>query len=399
MAWPQYLLPLIEKRYPDLRPAQITECHAYAYGGSVIQDMGYYPFGSKEFSNLLHYARTGSFVDALLRDSTTPDEYAFALGALAHYYGDTIGHVTVNVITGEEYPHLRHRFGRSVTYDDNTTAHLRNEFGFDVVEVAHGAYSQQNYRDFIGFQVAEPLMNRAFQETYGLPIADVLTHEDLSISSYRYSVAKLIPRMTRVALAGYGEQIQHANPSLAKKEFIYRLRRTDFEKQYGRQYMRPSFGDRLVAFFLEILPKVGPLSGLKLHLPDSDQQTQYLTSFNSVENAYRSEVASVSNDRITNPPLIPELDFDTGAPTAEGEYKLADQTYAQLVEHLASDKNAQLSPTLLADINHFYANPQAKDALKAKPEDWAKLQSALITVRQIPVAVPEATAAISTPMR
>lgn len=399
MAWPHYLLPLIEARYPGLTPAQITECHAYAYGGSVIQDMGYYPFGSKEFSNLLHYARTGSFIDALLRDSTTPDEYAFALGALAHYYGDTIGHQTVNVITGEEYPHLRHRFGRVVTYDDNATAHLRNEFGFDVVEVAHGAYSQQNYRDFIGFQVAEPLMNRAFQETYGLPIADVLTHEDLSISSYRYSVAKLIPRMTRVALAGYGEQIQHANPSLAKKEFIYRLRRTDFEKQYGHQYMRPSFGDRIVAFFLDILPKVGPLSGLKLHLPNSDQQTQYLASFNSVENAYRAEVALVSAASITAPPPIPELDFDTGAPTAEGEYKLADQTYAQLVEHLASDKNAQLSPTLLADINHFYANPQAPDALKARPEDWAKLQAALITVRQIPVAVPDANAAIAIAMR
>jgi hypothetical protein len=388
MAWPKYLMPLIQKRYPGLTPAQLTECHAYAYGGSVIQDMGYYPFGSKEFSNLLHYVRSGSFVDALLSDSTTPDEYAFALGALAHYYGDTIGHQTVNVITGEEYPHLRHRFGRFVTYDDDTTAHLRNEFGFDVVEVAHGAYSQQNYRDFIGFQVAEPLMNRAFQDTYGLPIADVLAHEDLSISSYRYSVSKLIPRMTRVALAGYGEQIQKANPSFAKREFIYRLRRTDFEKQYGRQYMRPSFGDRIVAFFLDILPKVGPFSGLKLHLPDSDQQTQYLASFNSVENAYRAEVVQVSDDRAADPPPIPELDFDTGAATAEGEYKLADQTYAQLVEHLASDKNAQLSPALLADINHFYADPQAKDALRAKPKEWAELETALAAVRQMPVAPP-----------
>ena len=386
MAWPKYLMPLIQKRYPGLTPAQLTECHAYAYGGSVIQDMGYYPFGSKEFSNLLHYVRSGSFVDALLSDSTTPDEYAFALGALAHYYGDTIGHQAVNIITGEEYPHLRHRFGPFVTYDDDTTAHLRNEFGFDVVEVAHGAYSQQNYRDFIGFQVAEPLMNHAFQETYGLPIADVLAHEDLSISSYRYSVSKLIPKMTRVALAGYGEQIQKANPSAAKREFIYRLRRTDFEKQYGRQYMRPSFGDRIVGFLLDILPKIGPLSGLKLHLPNSDQQTQYLASFNSVENAYRTEVVQVSGERITDPPPIPEIDFDTGAATAEGEYKLADQTYAQLVEHLASDKNAQLSPALLADINHFYVNPQAKDALRAKPKSWAKLETALAAVRQMPVA-------------
>jgi hypothetical protein len=388
MAWPKYLVPLIEKRYPGLTPAQLTECHAYAYGGSVIQDMGYYPFGSKEFSNLLHYVRSGSFVDALLSDATTPDEYAFALGALAHYYGDTIGHQTVNVITGEEYPPLRRRFGRFVTYDDNTTAHLRNEFGFDVVEVAHGAYSQDNYRDFIGFQVAEPLLNRAFQDTYGLPIADVLAHEDLSISSYRYSVSKLIPRMTRVALAGYAEQIQKANPSMAKREFIYRLRRTEFEKQYGRQYMRPSLGDRILGFLLDIVPKIGPLSGLKLHLPNSDQQTQYLASFNSVENAYRAEVVKVSDNRITDPPPIPELDFDTGAATADGEYKLADQTYAQLVEHLASDKNAQMSPALLADINHFYADAKAKDAVKAKPKDWVKVETALAAVRQMPVAPP-----------
>ncbi len=399
MAWPHYLAPLLLRRYPGLTPAQLTECHAYAYGGSVIQDMGYYPFGSKEFSNLLHYVRSGSFVDALLREATTPDEYAFALGALAHYYGDTIGHQTVNIITGEEYPHLRHRFGPFVTYDDDTTAHLRNEFGFDVVEVAHGAYSQQNYRDFIGFQVAEPLMNRAFQETYGLPIADVLTHEDLSISSYRYSVSKLIPKMTRVALAGYGKQIQKANPSFAKKEFIYRLRRTQFEKEYGRQYMRPSFGDRIVAFFLDILPKVGPFSGLKLHLPNSDQQTQYLASFNSVENAYRAEVTLVSDDRATDPPKLPELDFDTGAATAEGEYKLADQTYAQLVEQLASDKNARLSPALLADINHFYADPQAKDALKAKRKSWAKLQTALAAVRQMPAVAPNTTSTTSIAMR
>ncbi len=388
MAWPQYLLPLLQKRYPGLTPDQITECHAYAYGGSVIQDMGYYPFGSREFSNLMHYVRSGDFVDALLRDSTTPDEYAFALGALAHYYGDTIGHVTVNIITGEEYPNLRSRFGSRVTYFDNETAHLRNEFGFDVVEVAHGAYSQDNYRNFIGFQVAEPLMNRAFEETYGLPVGDILRDEDLSIASYRYSVSKLIPRMTRVALAGYSKQIKHANPSFAKREFIYRLRRTDFEKQYGKKHMHPTFGDRVVAFFLAIVPKVGPFSALKLHLPNSDQQTRYLASFNAVENAYRAEVLLITAEAPTDPPALAQIDFDTGAPTAQGEYPLADQTYAQLIEQLASNRNAQLNPALLADINRFYLDPRAKDALRNRPAEWQKLQAALAIVRRMPVTAP-----------
>jgi hypothetical protein len=388
MAWPQYLLPLLEQRYPGLSEAQMTECHAYAYGGSVIQDMGYYPFGDHEFSNLLHYTRSGDFVAALLRDASTPDELAFALGALAHYYGDTLGHPTVNIVTGEEYPNLRGRFGRIVTYGDDETAHLRTEFGFDVVEVAHGAYSQQNYRDFIGFQVAQPLLNRAFEETYGLPVADVLKHEDLAISTYRYSVSNLIPKMTKVALAGYGKQIQKANPSFAKRKFLYRLRRTEFEREFGHQHVRPNFGERLVAFLLAIVPKIGPFSALKLHLPDSDQQTQFLASIDHAEDAYRRQIKAVTASPASEPPALPQLDFDTGAPTAEGEYKLADQTYAWLTEQLARDKNARPTPALVADIRQFYANPVAPDALKAKPERWEKLQAALAELKPAGTPLP-----------
>lgn len=385
MAWPGYVVPLIRKRYPAVTQDELTQCHAYAYGGSVIQDMGYYPFGSKEFSNLLHYVRSDAFVVALLRDAATPEEYAFALGAMSHYYSDTVAHPTVNLITGEEYPKLRHRYGRIVTYDEDAIAHLRNEFGFDVVEVANGAYSQQNYRDFIGFQVAKPLMNRAFEETYGLPIGDLLKDEDLSIASYRYSVSRLIPEMTKIALAGYGEQIQKANPSVAKSEFRYRLRRTEFEKEYGKQYLRPSFGARVVAFFLDLLPKVGPFSALKLHLPDSEEQTQYLANFNAVENAYREAVKAVSEAPAKRPPTIPELDFDTGGETAEGEYRLADLTYAQWVEHLAAEKNARITPGIMADINHFYSNPRARDAARDNRKKWAKFKEALQAVRDRPV--------------
>ena len=385
-AWLKYLLPLLQQRYPGLTPDQIRECHAYAYGGSVIQDIGYYPFGDKEFSDLLHYVRSGNFVTALLRDADTPDEYAFALGALAHYYGDTVGHPTVNIVTGEEYPHLRSRFGRIVTYGDNETAHLRTEFGFDVVEVAHGAYSQQNYRDFIGFQVSKDVLARAFLQTYGLPIDDVLTHEDLAISTYRYSVSTLIPKMTKVALAGYGKQIQHANPSFAKKKFIYRMRRTQFEQEYGHHYARESFGDRFVAFLIAILPKVGPLSGLRLHLPDGDQQTQFLASFDHVEDAYRNQIKLIAAAPAVDPPTLPELDFDTGKPTQEGEYPLADKSYAWLTEHLAADDKAQISPSLLADLDRYYQNPQAQDVLKTKPADWAKLQTALARVRNASIA-------------
>ena len=380
MAWIGQLLPLLNQRFPGLTADQIKEAHAYAYGGSVIHDIGYYPFGDKQFSDLLHYVRTGDFVSALLRDASTADELAFALGALAHYYGDTIGHPVVNVVTGEEYPQLRSRFGRLVTYGDNQTAHLRTEFGFDVVEVAHGNYSQENYRDFIGFQVASPLLERAFLETYGLQLRDVMKHEDLAIGTYRYSVSTLIPRMTHVAVLSYHDQIASATPGFDKHKFVYRIRRTEFEKEYGKQYQHPSAGVRTMAFIVRFLPKIGPLRALQLKLPNSDEQTQYLHSMNATEDAYRKTILALM-PAVADPPVLADVDFDTGVPTAEGEYALADRSYAYLVQQLAQSKT-QPPQLLLSNIEVFYANPGAADATKKDAVKWDKLQAALTTLRQ-----------------
>jgi len=386
MAWTGQLLPLLQQRFPGLTADQIKEAHAYAYGGSVIQDIGYYPFGDKEFSDLLHYVRTGDFVSALLRDASTPDELAFALGALAHYYGDTIGHPVVNLVTGEEYPQLRSRFGRLVTYGDDQTAHLRTEFGFDVVEVAHGNYSQENYRDFIGFQVAKPLLERAFLETYGLQMSDVIKHEDLAIGTYRYAVSTLIPKMTHVALLNYRDQIVSATPSFDKRKFRYRMRRTEYEKNYGKQYVHAGIGAHILAFFLRLVPKIGPFSALQLKLPDADQQTQYLHSMNQAEDAYRATILALLPS-VAEVPLLVDLDFDTGNPTAEGEYALADRSYAFLAQQLALRIKTALPPALLlANVEAFYVNPSAPDAVRKDPKKWAQVQAALATLRQAQVS-------------
>jgi hypothetical protein len=395
MAWQGELLPLLQIRFPGLTDDQIKEAHAYAYGGSVIQDIGYYPFGDKQFSDLLHYVRTGDFVMALVRDASTPDELAFALGAMAHYYGDTLGHPVVNAVTAEEYPTLRRRFGRVVTYGEDPTAHLRTEFGFDVAEVAHGNYSQENYRDFIGFQVAKPLLERAFQETYGLAMSDVMKHEDLAIGTYRYSVSTLIPKMTHVALAGYHDQVVAAAPGFQKQKFIYRMRRTQFEKEYGKQFERPKAGAVILAFMLRFVPKIGPFRALQLKLPNADEQTQYLTSMNATVDAYRATLKG-SLSSVAAPPVLPDLDFDTGNPTAEGEYMLADRTYADLAEELVAKKIAP-PPDMVANIEAFYADPQAPDAVRAKPEDWAKAQAAVAALRQTQVSPAQPAAALAKP--
>ena len=223
---------------------QITEAHAYAYGGSVIQDLGYYPFGSKEFSDLVHYVRSGDFVCELLRQSQDANEYAFALGALSHYTADMDGHPAVNEAVALRYPKLRAKYGNSVRYAQDTTAHLKVEFGFDTLQVARNRYASDQYHDFIGFRVAQPLLERTFLVVYGLQLKDVLTHEDLAIGSYRFSVSRVIPQMTKVALQMHKKDLMRETPNFARRKFLYRLSRSDYEREWGKTYTKPGFGTR-----------------------------------------------------------------------------------------------------------------------------------------------------------
>src|SRR6201981_3344985 len=232
LLWSDEIRPLLLKRYPGLSDDQIKEAHAYAYGGAVIQDLGYYPFGSKQFSNLVHYVRSGDFVRELLLESQDVDEYAFALGALSHYAADINGHPAVNQAVAIEYPRLRAKYGKSVRYAQDKTAHLKTEFGFDTAQVARNRYASQQYHDFIGFQVSKPLLERVFPVVYGVELKDVLTHEDLAVGSYRYAVSHVIPEMTQVALQAHKKELMHEKPDFAKQKFLYRLSRSDYEKQW-----------------------------------------------------------------------------------------------------------------------------------------------------------------------
>jgi len=244
LVWTDEIRPLLLNRFPGLTEEQITQAHAYAYGGAVIQDLGYYPFGSVEFSDLVHYVRSGDFVRELLLQSQDANEYAFALGALAHYTSDIAGHPAVNQAVSIQYPKLRAKYGNSVRYAEDHTAHLKTEFGFDMVQVAKNRYASQQYHDFIGFQVSKPLLERTFPIVYGVELKDVLTHEDLAVGSYRFAVSRMIPQMTQIALRTHKKDIMKETPNFAKKKFLYRLSRSEYEKDWGKDYAKPDFSTR-----------------------------------------------------------------------------------------------------------------------------------------------------------
>src|SRR5580693_2864587 len=286
LVWTTEISPLLLARFPSLTEDQLKEAHGYAYGGAVIQDLGYYPFGSVEFSNLMHYVRSGDFVRELLAQSQDANEYAFALGALAHYTSDVAGHPAVNEAVAIEYPKLRAKYGNSVKYAEDHTAHLKTEFGFDMVQVAKNRYASQQYHNFIGFQVSKPLLERTFPIVYGVELKDVLTHEDLAVGTYRFAISRMIPEMTRVALRTHEKDMMKETPDFAKKKFLYRLSRSDYEKEWGKDYTKPDFGTRVWSVILRYMPKIGPFKALAFNNPTAQTEDLYFKSINTTVDQY-----------------------------------------------------------------------------------------------------------------
>jgi hypothetical protein len=381
LVWTDELRPLLLKRFPALTEDQLKEAHGYAYGGAVIQDLGYYPFGSVEFSNLVHYVRSGDFVRELLLQSQDANEYAFALGALAHYASDIAGHPAVNRAVSIQYPKLRAKFGNSVRYAQDHTAHLKTEFGFDMVQVAKNRYASQEYHDFIGFQVSKPLLERTFPIVYGVKLEDVLTHEDLAIGSYRFAVGRMIPQMTQIALRTHKKDMMKETPTLAKKKFLYRLSRSDYEKEWGKDYTKPDFGTRLWSVLLRYMPKIGPFKALAFNNPTPQTEEMYFKSINTTVDQYRIFLHQVRAGSLE----LANCDFDTGKETTAAEYSLTDDTYAKLLGQLAERKFDLTSPDLRDNLLNFYADLTLP--LETK-KDTVRWQSVLSSLDQLKLVIP-----------
>jgi hypothetical protein len=349
--WDPAIKTLLQARFPGATPEQLLEARAYAYGGCVIQDLGYYPFGSHFFSNLLHYVRTGDFVAVLIRDAQNIDEYAFALGALGHYAADNSGHpMAVNRAVALMYPKLKTEFGSAVTYAQSPRHHVLVEFSFDVVQVAAGAYAPEAYHSYIGFKVAKTALERAFLDTYGIEMKDLFVSEDLAIATYRHAVGTTIPEMTKVAWGRKREQILKVTPGMRRQQFVFNLSRRRYDKEFGNDYAKPHGFARFLALVYNLVPKVGPFRSLSFSVPSPEAERLFLESFVSTRDRFRESLDALRAGRLH----LPNTDFDTGRPTARGEYSLADDTYDDLLDKLADRQFANASPALSANLLSYY---------------------------------------------
>lgn len=364
--WTDNLRPLLLKRFPGATEEELTKAHAYAHGGSIIQDIGYYPFGARFVSDLAHYVRSGDFILNLLGEAQDLNEYAFALGSLAHYAADSRGHQAVNRAVPMLFPKIRKRFGDIATYADNASSHIKAEFAFDVAQVAQGNYAPDSYHRFIGFEISEKELERAFTRTYAVELSSLITNKPLAFGTYRFAISSVIPAMTKAAWSMKKNELMKSQPGITKQKFIYNLSRASYQKEWGNQYRRPGFLARLIGFIVRIVPKIGPLKAFAFHPPTPETEKMFMESVNQTIDQYRALLTAHGQGALQ----LPNENFDIGEPIKAGRYRLADEAYATLLDKL---HGKPVPPELRADILAFYSDLNAPFATKKDPKAWQKV--------------------------
>lgn len=407
LTWDDSIVPLLLSRYPNLTPQQLEEARAYAYGGCVIQDLGYYPFGQRSFSNLTHYIRTGDFVVNLFREAHNADELAFAVGALSHYIGDTYGHsLAVNLAVPVEYHRLRRKYGRVVTFDEGEHRYVATEFSFDIDEVAHHRVAPLHYLRHIGLRVSMQQLSLAFYQTYGLSEQfEGTRRERVNEGGYRFAVRAFIPR---IAYAVTLLHRHHEPPDATTPEAIELLREISemaaIDDWDGYRH-HAGIGTWSLAVFLFVVPKVGPLQEVAIKGPTEKTEGEYVHSLavsvyelrqvlwrftppaaRRTTMLNRRAYPDVPVDRRDpNHPLM-NLDLDTGYVVQPGGYRLTDETYANLLHALASQPKVPIPLGIKEDIEKFYSDPEAPIFTKRDPQKWAQLQKDLATLTNMPTS-------------
>ena len=385
-AWDTGIRPLLLKRFPNATPDELRKAHGFAFGGAIIQDLGYYPHGSHFFSDLVHYVRSGDFIQALIRDSQDLDEYAFALGALAHYAADSNGHrMAVNRAVPILYPALRKKYADVVTYEDNPAAHLRTEFGFDVLQVAKERYAADNYHNFIGFEVSTALLERAFQEIYSIPLQSLFGNMDDVIGSYRYTVSTVIPKATKVAWVLKKKDIQRDLPGITQRKFLYNLSKASYEKEWGKNYQKPGLGTSFLAFIIRVIPKIGPLKVLSFRTPTPETEKMFMASFNAALDDYRHLLADVGAGHLD----VPNLNLDTGSKIQPWTYFMQDDAYGRLLSNLYRAQFKQISPALRSDILTYFGGlglpaHLKRDKMEKTRVEWKKVPQEVEELKSLP---------------
>jgi hypothetical protein len=376
-SWDQSIKPLLKKKFPNATEADLKEAHAYVFGGSIIPDIGYHPFGSILFTHLFHYVRTGDFIEALINESDSLNDYAFALGALCHYIADSYGHpLGTNHVVPLVFPKVREKYGDVVNYEQAPLKHIRVEYGFDVLQTAKGKYDKDEYHNFVDFKMRDSLLEKAFFKTYGLHIKDVFNSYSISVSSFRFTVKSLIPEMTRDAWKARKSAIIKLSPLATEENFYYKIDRKSYKREYKTKFNLKS---TFITVIIGVLPKWGPLAMFRFKEPTEEGEKIYDQTFATVVAKYNAAVKKLA----AGDPSFQNVDLDTGNKIARDEYKLTNKTYEKLLIKLKKKNFENADESLKKDILSFYDHKKVPSKLEEddKEKEDHKVKEALDELR------------------
>ncbi len=384
LTWQSSIVPLLRGRYPRITDEQLEEARSYAYGGCVIQDVGYYPFGDPFLSDLTHYVRSGDFIVHLFRDAKDANQLAFAVGALSHYVGDNIGHAqATNRAVADDFPKLAAKYGPVVTFSESESAHVRTEFGFDINEIAHHRLAPVHYLRHVGLNVPTEQLAAAFYETYGLS-ADFskARARRVNVRGFRFAVRNFIPRIAYAVALLHRSNIPPDPMTPELQEFSTEVARVAKENSWDTYRKKAGIGTYALAGLIFILPKIGPLKLVAIKVPNKDTEEEYVRSVNRSTDLLGSTLARFRTPHQS----LPNRDLDTGMRVRAGGYRLTDETYAKLLHLLVADPHHTIPPGLKTDIQNYYADPNAPIYTKKNPKDWARVQADLQVLETMPVS-------------
>lgn len=446
LTWQDSIVPLLLSRYPNLTPAELENARAYAYGGCVVQDLGYYPYGDRFFSNLTHYVRSGDFIVTLFRNSKNANELAFAVGALSHYIGDSVGHPeATNVAVSAEFASLRERYGNVVNYAQGKHQHVQVEFGFDIDQMSHHRVAPLRYQRAAGLKVPVRLLADAYYQTYG--VTHFSGHNGrFNIREYRYAVHSFIPRIANAVTLLHRHEPPEPNTPEAI-EIRKELADVAATNHWDSFRTGPNMGTYMLAGVLFILPKVGPIALVNVKGPTTQTEADYMHSLFESAQALRAalhrftppqvkgapdpparggplpdadraitrnqEQKSPSSDSHTgsesqksapSAPLpvdrpserskpqrdphhpLPNRDLDTGHVVQPGGYSLTDDTFADLLHQLTRTPQQAVPPGIVEDIQTYYSNLDAPITTKKHPARWNQVLADLKTLATMPTS-------------
>jgi len=378
-AWNTVIVPILLNRFPLLTTDQMREAHAYAYGGCVVQDFGYYPFGNEFFSDLTHYVRTGDFVQKLFQHAHTANEFAFAIGALSHYVGDSIGHSqATNPSVAITFAKLRAKYGSSVNYAQGKHQHVQVEWAFDVNQAAKLRMAPAAYVRAVGLKVPREQLAAAFYETYGIPLREILSGLFPAMKTFRFGARSFIPNFTYAEALLHKGRLPADTPGPELEEYKHQIGQLPKEEGWEQYRRKPGIKIHLLAGLIVILPKVGTLKDLAIKVPTEETERAYIASVNLATQALAVDLRQLMGTQVDVG--LADRDLDTGQPVVPGGYPLTDKTYAQLLTRVTKVPTEPIPAGLKADLIAYYADPAAPISTKKKPKEWGAVQEQLQTL-------------------